>query len=209
MESAKVLSPVAGAPTQVAFPASRGDSPAPAPSAAEVARFRGVVDAHYDFVWRSLRRLGVKESGVDDAAQHVFWVTSRKLGALAPGCERTFLFRTAMGVAANERRSARLRQREVADAEAVGRSADSSPTPEDLLGWKRARIVLDEVLDAMGTEHRSVFVLAELEGLTAPEIANLLDIPSGTVASRLRRARDEFHEAVARLRAKEAFRGAK
>ncbi len=178
------------------------------PSAADVERFRALVDAQYDFVWRSLRRLGVTERAVDDAAQHVFWVTSRKLPLLPPGTERTFLFRTAMGVAANEKRSARLHQREVGDEAVVGRAADGGPSPEDLLAWKQAREQLDLVLDGMATEQRSVFVLAELEGMTVPEIAQMLDIPGGTAASRLRRAREEFQHAVARLRARESFRGA-
>jgi RNA polymerase sigma-70 factor, ECF subfamily len=182
--------------------------PAKGASPAEVERFRALVDAHYAFIWRSLRRLGVAESAVDDAAQHVFWVTSRKLQDLAEGSERTFLFRTAMGVAANERRSARLRDREVADAAAVERTTDGNPTPEELLGWKQARRALDEVMDAMGSDQRTVFVLSELEGMTAPEIADMLEIPVGTAASRLRRAREEFQRGVARCRAKDSFRGA-
>jgi RNA polymerase sigma-70 factor (ECF subfamily) len=207
MESAKAVADLPEVPSDLAIHAPTGAPPHHA-SAPEVARFRALVDTHYEFIWRSLRRLGVPESGVDDAAQHVFWVTSRKLGAVPEGAERTFLFRTAMGVAANHRRSARLHERETADAAPVDRFAGESPTPEELLRWKRARVLLDDILDAMGTDHRSVFVLAELEGMTVPEIAEMLDIPTGTAASRLRRARDEFHEAVARHRAKDRFRGA-
>jgi RNA polymerase sigma-70 factor (ECF subfamily) len=177
-------------------------------SPADVERFRSMVDTHYAFVWRSLRRLGVAEAGVDDAAQHVFWVASSKLAALPPGAERTFLYRTAMGVAANARRSARLHRREIADGDVLARTADATPTPEELLRLKQARALLDQVLDAMDPDQRSVFALAELEGMTMPEIAEMLDVPTGTAASRLRRAREVFQEAVARLHAREAFRGA-
>jgi RNA polymerase sigma-70 factor, ECF subfamily len=172
---------------------------------AEIERFRAVVDTQYDFTWRSLRRLGVHEAAVDDAAQQVFWILSNKLGGLAPGCERTFLFRTALGVAANARRSARLHTREVADGDVVARSPAASPTPEDLVHLKQARRILDDILDGMDPDYRAVFVLAELEGLTVPAIAELLEIAGGTAASRLRRAREMFEKALARFHAKERF----
>jgi RNA polymerase sigma-70 factor (ECF subfamily) len=63
--------------------------------------------------------------------------------------------------------------------------------------------MLDDVLDALDDDLRVVFVLAELEELTAPEIAGLIGVPLGTVASRLRRAREEFNKSVKRLRARQ------
>ena len=48
---------------------------------------------------------------------------------------------------------------------------------------------------------RTVFVLFEIEEMTTSEIATLLAIPAGTVASRLRRAREEFQMKIARLHA--------
>jgi RNA polymerase sigma-70 factor (ECF subfamily) len=174
-------------------------------SATVVDRFRAIVDAQYDFTWRSLRRLGVPEAAVDDAAQQVFWVLSNKLPDLPSGCERTFLFRTAAGVAANARRSARLRGREVSDADAVARSPSEALTPEELVRLKQARLILDDILDGMDPDYRAVFVLAELEGMAVPAIAELLEIAGGTAASRLRRAREIFHAALARLQAKERF----
>src|SRR5579872_3279174 len=73
-------------------------------STAGAARFRGMVDSHFNFVWRYLRGLGVPEASVDDAAQHVFVVAAEKLDAIADGRERSFLVGTALGVAANARR---------------------------------------------------------------------------------------------------------
>jgi RNA polymerase sigma-70 factor (ECF subfamily) len=171
-------------------------------------RFRALVDAHYDFIWRSVRRLGVHHAASDDATQQVFWVAWQKLAAIEVGAERSFLFRTAMRVAANHRRSSRVRDRESPDSDAVAQAQGGGATPEELLRWKRARMMLDEALDSMKPDYRCVFVLAELESLTAPEIAAMIGVPVGTVASRLRRAREEFAEFVARLRAREAFRGA-
>jgi RNA polymerase sigma-70 factor (ECF subfamily) len=63
---------------------------------------------------------------------------------------------------------------------------------------RRARHLLDEILDGLELDVRTVFVLFELEELTAPEISELLGIPIGTVASRLRRAREDFRSELTR-----------
>jgi RNA polymerase sigma-70 factor, ECF subfamily len=180
---------------------SLGD-PAVAPTASAIdddasrVRLRAIVEAHHDFVWRSLRRLGVATADVDDGAQRVFLTASRKLAAIRLGSERAFLFQTSLRVAADSRRT-RRRRREVADA---GDGAEEGPLRdtaiggEELLDLRRAREDLDRMLDAMPLELRAVFVLFELDELTMVEIADLLDLPPGTVASRLRRARAEFRE---------------
>lgn len=164
-------------------------------------RFRRLVDAHFAFIWRSLRGLGVPRDHVDDAAQHVFLVASQKLDAIVVGSERSFLFSTAVGVAANARRSLG-RTREVKDDEALVRQADERPSPEQSASSSEARRVLDRILAELPDEQRTVFVLFELEGMTTAEIADLLGTPRGTVASRLRRAREEFQSACTRERAR-------
>jgi RNA polymerase sigma-70 factor (ECF subfamily) len=160
---------------------------------ASATRLRGLVDEHHDFVWRSLRRLSVPVGDVDDAAQRVFLTVARKLGTIRQGSEKAFLFQTALRVASESRR-ARVRRREAASDEDA---PDSSPVGEELLDLRRARRALDDVLDAMPMELRAVFVLFELQGLTMSEIAELLEVPPGTVASRLRRARAQFREKAA------------
>lgn len=169
-------------------------------------RFRAMVNAHFDFIWRSLRGLGVPGSAADDAAQHVFWLAHQKLDSIEPGSEKSFLFGLARGVAANGRRS-RARCREVSDIEALETRVDDSPDPEQLASMKQARALLDRALDALPIELRTIFVLFELEGLTMAEIAELTDLAPGTVASRLRRARNEFHAIASRLQARMRFGG--
>lgn len=173
-------------------------------AAADGRRLKLLLDQHFREVWRVLRRLGVRAGTVDDAAQQVFIVAAQKLAQIRPGSERAFLMSTAVRVAANVRRSAV--SREFAD-EAVSEQVDPTPSAEHLLDEKRLRLLLDRVLDALPDDSRSVFVLFELEGLSATHIAELLDIPAGTVASRLRRAREQFHAAAKRIRAQLAFRG--
>jgi RNA polymerase sigma-70 factor (ECF subfamily) len=163
---------------------------------------RALVEAHGDFVWRSLRRLGVPESLADDATQQVFLTTARKVDRIEHGRERAFLFATLSHVAAHVRRTL-ARKREVA-YEAIDEAADPSTRPDVLLEARQARALLDVALDSLSLEHRIVFVLFELEELTAVEIAELTGLPVGTVASRLRRARDEFRKAVRRIHARTA-----
>ena len=170
--------------------------------AADKRRLTSIVQEQFDFIWRSLRRLGVPVSEVDDCAQQVFWVASRKLASIAIGSERAFLFATALRVASDARRS-RGRRREVPEDDADP-PFDDAPRPDEIAEQRRARAVLDEVLAAMPMELRAVFVLFELEEMSTAEIATLLEIPTGTVASRLRRAREEFQCLVGRMQAKSA-----
>jgi RNA polymerase sigma-70 factor (ECF subfamily) len=150
-------------------------------------RLRALVDQYFDFAWRSLRRLGVPEPSVDDAAQQLFVVMATKLDAVDPNRERSFVFGAAVRIASDYRRAlCRERERRSSDA---GVLSDPLPTPDELLDHKRARELLDRLLDALPMELRTVLILAEGEGMTMSEIASLCEIPQGTVASRLRRAR--------------------
>lgn len=157
----------------------------------------------FQFIWRCLRRLGVQpEHAVDDAAQRVFEIAALKRAQIAPGSERAFLFKAAVFVAAEERRRRRRDAREELDEEAVLEARTSSLGPDEAVDASRWRTRLDSVLNALGPELRVVFVLFEFERLSSPEIAELLGLPLGTVASRLRRARAEFQAAARRLRAR-------
>jgi RNA polymerase sigma-70 factor (ECF subfamily) len=162
------------------------------------ARLRNLVEKHVGFIWRSLRRLGVPESDIGDASQQVFLIASGKLALIRSNAERAFLFQTAMRVAANARRTQR-RRREVGE-QLLPTLPETGPDPEDAADQLRRRRLLDQVLDTMSLETRAVFVLSEIEELTMAEIAAMTRTPAGTVASRLRRAREQFREGVRLLR---------
>lgn len=173
-----------------------GTRPALAP-AAESDRLTEMVSANFRAVWRFIRRLGVPECDVDDGVQEVIVIAARKLDAIEPGSERAFMMATAYRVAAAMRR-ARSARSELPDAE-LDELSSAAPSPEDLALQKAERAALDRVLDHMPLELRAVFVLYEVEGLTMAEIAELLTLARGTVASRLRRARADFEARVDRL----------
>jgi len=161
------------------------------------ARLRWLVDEHIDFVARVLRNAGTPINEMDDEVQRTFITAARRLDDVRPGAERSFLLQTALHVAAHARRTA-ARRREVLSEEAP-ELIDPAQTPEQLADQKRARVLLDRVLDQMSTDLRTVFVLYEFEELSMAEIAEALSIPRGTVASRLRRARADFQERVRAL----------
>lgn len=165
-------------------------------------RARALVNEHIDFLWRLLRRLGVPEADVDDAAQQVFIVATRRLAEVAPGSERTFLYGTALRTAATIRRTLRRRQRWLEHATLEAASPDH--TPHEALEHRQALALLDQMLNGLDDELREVFVLCEIEDLSAPQVAAIAKIPVGTVASRLRRARQAFATRLARLKAQEA-----
>ena len=185
-------------PAQEGGPGPVGSAP-PERLAQEQARLRRMLDESFDFIWRSLRRFGLSDDRADDAAQQVFIIASRKLDTIRPESERSFLFGTAMRVASDMRRSA-VSRREVAHADPAGDLADTASSPDELIDQRRAREILDGVLNAMEEDLRAVFVLFELEEMPTAEIASLLAIPPGTVASRLRRAREEFEVQIARIK---------
>jgi RNA polymerase sigma-70 factor (ECF subfamily) len=176
------------------------------PTPAEHARVAELLRANFRDVWRMVRRFGVPENCADDAAQEVFIVATRRLSDILPGSERSFLLATAVRVAANLRRSliARL---ECAEDDQSSENVDPRPNAEVLLDQKRLRHLLDRVLDRLNHDLRVSFVLYELEGLSSPEISELLGIPLGTVASRLRRAREAFELEVGRLKRELATKG--
>lgn len=178
------------------------DSGARGLSQLEAKRFREMVDANFDFIWRSLRGLGVPAGSIDDAAQQVFIAASRKLSLIAMGSERAFLFATARGIAANARR-AQLRSREVLDDDALAARVDRAPDPEEEASTRQARRVLDTILDGLPEDLRAVFVLYELEELTMAEVAEAVGCPLQTAYSRLHAAREAFEGAVKRRQAKE------
>jgi RNA polymerase sigma-70 factor (ECF subfamily) len=172
-----------------------GDLLGPSASAARDARVRRAVHEHHAMVYRLLRRMGVPERDAEDAQQQVFWVFARNLERVEAGCDRAFLFGVAMRVAQAVRR--RLGRLEPVDDGVLAELPAPVVDVDDELDDRRARAVLDAILEAMPHDLRVVVVLHDLEEWTMRDIASALSLPPGTVASRLRRAR-ELLERLAR-----------
>lgn len=195
--NARLLNIKGSAMSQTSIPLMNSRSTATSDSSVpEAAHLRRLVDRQHAFVWRSLRRLGVMPGEVDDAAQKVFLVAARRLAEIEPDAERRFLFATALRIAANERRA--YARRRSAGESGLDELSAKDPSPEKVAA---DRVLLDALLGVLSLELRSVFVLFELEQMTTDEIAALLELPVGTVASRLRRSRELVEAKIKRMRA--------
>ena len=166
-----------------------------------------LVEEHHTFIWKLMAKLGIPEADVDDATQQVFMVLLQREGLLLKeGSERSFLFGVALKVARGHQRTL-MRRREVV-GNPVDEISDPRPSAERLADEKYARRLLSQILESMPWDLRVVFALHELDDKNSFEIAELLAIPRGTVATRLRRARDWFKEAVGKLQEYSEMRGA-
>ncbi len=163
--------------------------PRPEPDRARLAR---MFNAHHAMVWRTMRRRGLTPDAAADVTQQTFLVAAERLADIALDSERAFLIGTALRVAQSlGRKTVRWQLEEDMDQHV----ADARSVSDE-----RAAVQLcDMALSKVDPELAEVFVMFEIEGLSSPEIAASLEIPLGTVASRLRRAREQFRVVVGRL----------
>lgn len=160
-------------------------------------RLRRAVDEHLDLVWRVLRRGGLSPADAEDAAQDVFWILAQRIDAVPERARRAFLVSTALRVAADRRRS--KWHRSVETGLELDQQASLRPGADEQLDLRRAAELLDRALALLDDQDRSIYIMAELEQLSRTEVAEALRIPKGTVASRLRRAREALEAALRRL----------
>ncbi|MEA2699992.1 MAG: polymerase sigma-70 factor, subfamily [Myxococcales bacterium] len=153
-------------------------------------RLRRLVSDHMELASRMVRNVGAPSGLIEDITQQAFQICAMRIADIELGKEKAFLVQTAIRLTANARRE-QLRGREVTTDD-LGHVADEAPSPEDVSDKRRALRVLDTILAAMDLDVRAVFLLYEVEEMTMAEIAVVLDIPLGTVASRLRSAREDF-----------------
>jgi RNA polymerase sigma-70 factor, ECF subfamily len=179
--------------------------PTKAMSNALHADFRALYDAQFDFVWRSLRRLGVRDADATDQAQKVFLVAHAKLASFEGRARlKTWLFAICQRVASDYRRSAAIRREVATDANELALYSGELADVRDEHDWEQRARVAESLLRKLPEPQRLVFLLFELEDMSGDEIAELLGIAVGTVRSRLRLAREAFSREVKRLTLLEA-----
>ena len=177
--------------------------PSAEPQAPPVLDLATVYEAYFRYVWRCLRSLGVRDAQLEDALQDVFIVVQRRLPEFdGRAAVRTWLYAIALRIARKYRDRAR---REPASLEAARERDPELPAPTEAggdSGLERERLALaHRALSSLDDDKREIFVLARVEQMSAPEIAEVLGIPLNTVYSRLRAARLAFDAQVTRLRA--------
>src|SRR5688572_3344940 len=152
-----------------------------------------VHERHVDFVWKTLQRLGVRPADLEDALQDVFVVVHRRLDSFnGSSLITTWLFGICLRVAVAHRRRAHVRRDRTSAELEVWQQADHEAGPEALALGRGRRRQLELVLDSVEPQRRAVFVMFEVEDVSAPAIARTLGVPLGTVYSRLAAARADF-----------------
>lgn len=180
---------------------AEAEAEAPAERAEPPGELARIYQEHFDFVWRSARRLGVPDSAVDDVVQEVFIVVHRQLASFeGRSSMKTWLFGILRNLVRRHRRSWARRREEALDEAGVVAAGNRA---DEHLAQREARSVLHALLAQLDDDRRAVFVLAELEQMSAPEIADATGLKLNTVYSRLRLARAEMEKALERHLARE------
>src|SRR5437870_1762895 len=155
--------------------------------------FAELYESYFSFVWRAARRLGTPEASLDDMVQEIFMVAYRRQDDFeGRSSVKTWLYGIVFNVVRAHRRELRAKHPHALFAERPANAAlvaDRADRPDEWAAKREAARFLDRFLDSLDDDRRDVFVLAELEELSAPEIAGVLDVPLNTVDSRLRLAR--------------------
>jgi len=169
----------------------------------EASTFEEAYEAHFDFVWRSARRLGVPEASTDDVVQDVFVTVYRRFDEFeGRSLLRTWIFGILRHTVRDLQRSQRRKPTEALSQEPLAHDDG----PDEAAAQRQGTRLLHEVLQTLDQDQREIFVLAELEQMSAPEIGIALEMNVNTVYSRLRAARQGFEAALKRLRSKDEWR---
>lgn len=193
------------------FSPTRAVEPQAQPRAAARLSFEAVYDEHFALVWRTVRRLGVPDALVDDVVQEVFLVVHRRLDDFEGRSSlKTWVCAIVARVASDARRSLRRKSPHTRSADAAV-DADTvadedAANPHERTARNEGVRLLHRLLDELDDDKRVVLVLAELEQLSVPEIAEALGENVNTVYARLRAARHAFEKAALRERARDDWR---
>lgn len=184
------------------------ESPVPAERAATGAAlpsFAELYKQYFGFVWSSVRNLGVSAGAIDDVVQEVFVVIHSRIHTLQqPDSLRSWVYGVVRRTVSSYRRSRRAQESSGLDFGLLAETrASNRPTPFEQTDQNDQVRLLAKLLGELDETKREVFVLAELEEMPVPEIAQALEIPLNTAYSRLRAARQAFEQAVARAEARE------
>ena len=178
---------------------------APAPGAALPADLAQIYDAHFDFVWRNARRLGVSEASADDVAQDVFMIVQRRIADFdGRASMQAWIFGILVRVVRDHRRTFRRKgARNVSLEHDLAQDLGAAPglTPVEQAERAERMRLLDKLLGQLDEDKRTLLILSEYEEWTLREIAELYGSNTNTIHSRLRAAKRAFEQAYARSQA--------
>jgi RNA polymerase sigma-70 factor (ECF subfamily) len=187
--------------------AGHAESQAARERSAVLPSFRTIYHDYFDFVWTSARRLGVPVDAVDDVVQEIFVVVNARVSTIEqPASLRSWIYGVVRRTVSTYHRGRRARGASEWHEPFEDSAGPMQPSPLDLAVLSDEIRLLWRLLGELGPLKREVFVLAELEEMTMPEIAEAIGVPVNTAYSRLRVAREEFNDALARHEASQEER---
>lgn len=168
-------------------------------------QLKDLFSAHADFVWRTLLRMGVSHDDVADAVHDVFLIVHKDIEHFeGRSAVPTWLFTICRSVAGRRRKRMQREREHFIDRE-VDDIIDLRADVSRAIEHNQACQLLQAVLDSLAIEQRNVFILFEIEEMTGEDISQALQIPVGTVYSRLQLARKAFRQALTRHQARTHF----
>lgn len=174
-----------------------------------VPNFADVYATYFSFVWSMARHWGIDEGELDDVVQDIFVIIHERLHTLErPASLRSWVYGIVRRVASTYHRTKRTRLIRTGTTRVEPETIEPEfLTPQQLVEQSEQAKLLWSLLEELDAPKREVFVLAELEDMTAPEIAAAIEVPLNTVYSRLRAARQELEDAYRRYQARTLTRG--
>jgi RNA polymerase sigma-70 factor (ECF subfamily) len=173
--------------------------------AASLPSFKDIYKTYFDFVWSSAGHLGAASEAIDDIVQDVFLVIHAKLHTLQrPEALRSWIYGIVRRTVSDHRRARKVRA--AAGAILISEPKPRQRTPLDFTEMNSELEVLRRILTKLDEQKREVFVMVEVLEMTAPEVAQSLEIPLNTAYSRLRQAREAFEEELSGLNSREPYR---
>ncbi len=168
--------------------------------------FRALIDATHGLVYRVSLRLIGDHASAEDIVQETFVRAWQKLDTLRDTATVTaWLCRIASNLARDRLRAQRVRPKVFDNdddaARAIERLHSDAPGADSLVNSREVRVVVRAAVASLDERFRVVLLLKDVDGMSAPDIAKLLDIPVGTVESRASRARDQLGKKLMRLSA--------
>lgn len=176
---------------------------------ARVPSFANLYKSYFDFVWSTTRYLGVEQSDIDDVVQEAFFVIHERLHTIErPESLRSWIYGVVRRIVSNHHRTKRTRPSESDTVRMEPELVQPEYcTPQHMSEHNEKVRLLWSLLNTLDAPKREVFLLTELEEMTAPEIAGAIGVPLNTVYSRLRTARQDLEEALQRHDARTEKRG--
>ncbi len=178
-------------------------------STTSVPSFADVYNTYLNFVWSITRCLGVDNDDVDDVVQEIFVVIYKRLHTVEqPESLRSWVYGIIRRVAGRYHRARRTILLNTGNVNVEPEMLQPEwSTPQGMAEQSEQVRLIWGFLEKLEAPKREVFILTELEEMTAPEIAEAIGVPLNTVYSRLRAARQELEEALQRHHARTQMRG--